>query len=192
MIAEQGRLAWQASTGYGQRSLVETTMGRYKTLIGPRLCGPTDRSCHRRGSAKPDVGGRTPGFCPSPAGHRITTWGRGHLALRLEVHQRPRNAVGDPGWVSIKCRTRHQRWTWFLPSKSQTLRPPACVLIRRAGLRMPPFKQGAGFSRDHRSIKSDVVANDMVAVHRQLAQHIAMSPNGADRISNARALKLLA
>jgi hypothetical protein len=37
MIAEQGRLAWQASTGYGQRSLVETTMGRYKSLIGPRL-----------------------------------------------------------------------------------------------------------------------------------------------------------
>ena len=37
MIAEQGRLAWQVSTGYGQRSLVETTMGRYKTLIGPRL-----------------------------------------------------------------------------------------------------------------------------------------------------------
>src|ERR1700675_4514182 len=37
MIAEQGRLAWQATTGYGQRSLVETTMGRYKTLIGPRL-----------------------------------------------------------------------------------------------------------------------------------------------------------
>jgi transposase len=37
MIAKQGRLAWQASTGYGQRSLVETTMGRYKALIGPRL-----------------------------------------------------------------------------------------------------------------------------------------------------------
>jgi hypothetical protein len=37
MIAAQGRLAWQAWTGYGQRSLVETTMGRYKTLIGPRL-----------------------------------------------------------------------------------------------------------------------------------------------------------
>jgi hypothetical protein len=37
VIAEQGRLAWQASTGYGQRSLIETTMGRYKTLIGPRL-----------------------------------------------------------------------------------------------------------------------------------------------------------
>ena len=37
MIAEQGRLAWQVTTGYGQRSLVETTMGRYKTLIGARL-----------------------------------------------------------------------------------------------------------------------------------------------------------
>jgi transposase len=37
MIAEQGRLAWQAATDYGQRSLVETTMGRYKALIGPRL-----------------------------------------------------------------------------------------------------------------------------------------------------------
>ena len=37
MITEQGRLAWQVSTGYGQRSLVETTMGRYKMLIGPRL-----------------------------------------------------------------------------------------------------------------------------------------------------------
>jgi len=37
MIAEQGRLAWQATTGYSQRSLVETTMGRYKALIGPRL-----------------------------------------------------------------------------------------------------------------------------------------------------------
>ena len=36
-IADQGRLAWKAKTGYGRRSLVETTMGRYKTLIGPRL-----------------------------------------------------------------------------------------------------------------------------------------------------------
>ena len=37
MIAEQGRLSWQTATGYGQRSLVETTMGRYKSLIGSRL-----------------------------------------------------------------------------------------------------------------------------------------------------------
>jgi hypothetical protein len=37
MITEQGRLGWQVATDYGKRSLVETTMGRYKTLIGPRL-----------------------------------------------------------------------------------------------------------------------------------------------------------
>jgi hypothetical protein len=37
MITKQGRLVWQAATGYGRRTLVETTMGRYKALIGPRL-----------------------------------------------------------------------------------------------------------------------------------------------------------
>lgn len=36
-IAEKGRLAWQDETGYGRRSLVETAMGRYKAIIGPRL-----------------------------------------------------------------------------------------------------------------------------------------------------------
>jgi len=37
MITEHGRLAWQAATDHSRRSLVETTMGRYKSLIGPRL-----------------------------------------------------------------------------------------------------------------------------------------------------------
>ena len=37
MILAQGRLGWQKESGYGRRSLVETTMGRYKALIGPRL-----------------------------------------------------------------------------------------------------------------------------------------------------------
>jgi hypothetical protein len=32
-----GRLEWQEATGYGQRALVETTMGRYKSIIGARL-----------------------------------------------------------------------------------------------------------------------------------------------------------
>lgn len=36
-IAAQGRLAWQAATGYGRRARVETTMGRYKALIGSRM-----------------------------------------------------------------------------------------------------------------------------------------------------------
>lgn len=37
MITERGQLAWQLATDDGQRSLVETTMGRSKTLIGCRL-----------------------------------------------------------------------------------------------------------------------------------------------------------
>lgn len=36
-IKTDGRLAWQASTGYGKRALVETGMGRYKGIIGRRL-----------------------------------------------------------------------------------------------------------------------------------------------------------
>jgi hypothetical protein len=30
-------MKWQVSAGYGKRSLVETTIGRYKSIIGPRL-----------------------------------------------------------------------------------------------------------------------------------------------------------
>jgi hypothetical protein len=37
MITENGRLAWQKATDHRQRSLIETPMGRYKALIGPRL-----------------------------------------------------------------------------------------------------------------------------------------------------------
>jgi transposase len=37
LIAERGHLAWQKATGYGRRSLAETTAGRFKAIIGPRL-----------------------------------------------------------------------------------------------------------------------------------------------------------
>jgi transposase len=36
-VAALGRLGWQEATGYGKRALIETTMGRYKAIIGPRL-----------------------------------------------------------------------------------------------------------------------------------------------------------
>ena len=36
-IASLGRIGWQEITGYGKRALVETAMGRYKSLIGERL-----------------------------------------------------------------------------------------------------------------------------------------------------------
>jgi hypothetical protein len=41
-ISKGGRLGWQEETDYGQRALVETAMGRYKAIIGPRLRA---RSC---------------------------------------------------------------------------------------------------------------------------------------------------
>ena len=36
-IPAHGRLGWQKQTDYGQRALVETAMGRYKAIFGPRL-----------------------------------------------------------------------------------------------------------------------------------------------------------
>ena len=42
-----GRLGWQEVTGYGRRALVETTMGRYKALIGRRLRAHPNRTRHR-------------------------------------------------------------------------------------------------------------------------------------------------
>jgi len=43
LIAEQGRVAWQQTTGYGRRNLVETAIGRYKHLIGLRIPTQTSR-----------------------------------------------------------------------------------------------------------------------------------------------------
>ena len=39
LIAEKGRMAWQKAAGYGRRSHAETTVGRYKAIIGPKLRG---------------------------------------------------------------------------------------------------------------------------------------------------------
>ena len=36
-IRSNGRMAWQAATGYNPRSRIETQIGRWKSVIGPRL-----------------------------------------------------------------------------------------------------------------------------------------------------------
>ena len=36
-ITARGRMAWQKTSSYNQRSRVETQMGRWKTVIGPKL-----------------------------------------------------------------------------------------------------------------------------------------------------------
>ena len=37
MIESMGRLGWQEISGYGERALVETAMGRYKSIVGRKL-----------------------------------------------------------------------------------------------------------------------------------------------------------
>ncbi len=34
-IRRNGRMAWQAATGYNERSRIETQIGRWKSVIGP-------------------------------------------------------------------------------------------------------------------------------------------------------------
>ena len=36
-IRSNGRMAWQVATGYNQRSRIETQIGRWKSVIGPKL-----------------------------------------------------------------------------------------------------------------------------------------------------------
>jgi hypothetical protein len=40
-IASHGRTEWQRRSGYNCRSLVETGMYRYKTIVGRRLHAPS-------------------------------------------------------------------------------------------------------------------------------------------------------
>jgi hypothetical protein len=79
MIADQGRLAWQTATDYGQRSLVETTMGRYKLLIGPRLRARGFAAQQTEAAIGVAVLNRmlAAGSRPQPAGHRMTPRGMG-------------------------------------------------------------------------------------------------------------------
>ena len=48
MIAQYGRIGWQRRSGYNRRSLVETAIYRYKTMIGRRpLRSESAQSAHR-------------------------------------------------------------------------------------------------------------------------------------------------
>ena len=42
-IAEHGRMGWQKQSGYNQRALVESAIGRFKRVIGDALRSRTDR-----------------------------------------------------------------------------------------------------------------------------------------------------
>jgi len=44
MITARGRMAWQKASGYNLRAKVETSIGRYKRVIGDALRSRTDRT----------------------------------------------------------------------------------------------------------------------------------------------------
>jgi hypothetical protein len=50
VIETRGRMNWQRSSGYNRRSLAETTMSRYKSIIGRRLHART--LCNQRTEVK--------------------------------------------------------------------------------------------------------------------------------------------
>lgn len=83
MIATQGRLGWQEMTGYGQRALVETAMGRYKSVIGPRLrarglaAQQTETVIGVAVLNRMDAGRWAPKIRPPPAKRRVENLGKG-------------------------------------------------------------------------------------------------------------------
>ena len=51
IIEKHGRIGWQRRSGYNRRSLVETAIYRYKTIIGRRLLGPDSVQSAGRGKS---------------------------------------------------------------------------------------------------------------------------------------------
>ena len=91
-INTDGRMKWQVATGYGKRSLVETAIGRYKSIIGHRLRAPHSERSGRKS--------------PSAARSSIECWhahARNPSAARL---QRRSNSIKDG--IPFFQRTAHQ------------------------------------------------------------------------------------
>jgi transposase len=73
-VAALGRLRWQEVTGYGRRALVETSMGRYKLLIGSRL------------RARSDAGQRTEAAIGAVVLNRMLAAGRPNSVRSTRAH----------------------------------------------------------------------------------------------------------
>jgi hypothetical protein len=53
-IESKGRMAWQTSSGYNQRFRIEKKMGRWKTVISPKLKAQLRKSEDRGQDWRPD------------------------------------------------------------------------------------------------------------------------------------------
>ena len=96
-IRSNGCMAWQTATGYNQRSRIETQMGRWKSVIGPKL---KFRSFSRQITALPD--GLCPecgsGFAQDRKGRRF----RRHLE-KLPKRDKNGNVLCDENGKVVMC-----------------------------------------------------------------------------------------
>jgi hypothetical protein len=101
LIAARGRLGWQEETDYGQRALVETAMGRYKSIIGPRLRARSfsgqkvENGCRR---CRPQSNARRgpPGIRPPSQHCGIIHQGQGRIRPRLDPCSLSRSNLARP------------------------------------------------------------------------------------------------
>lgn len=94
-IIRDGRMKWQASTGYGRRALVETAIGRYKSTIGGvfRL-GRFTPSRRKLPSAAPSSTACLPAHARNPPAAIERTHGQPHqrpASVQACIHAPKRN-----------------------------------------------------------------------------------------------------
>jgi hypothetical protein len=89
-VSALGRLGWQEVTGYGRRALVETTIGRYKAVIGTRLRARNEASCRTEAAVGAAVPNRmlAAGGPSSVRSARGAARDRGHRGLLVLSPQR--------------------------------------------------------------------------------------------------------
>lgn len=85
-IGRDGRMKWQVSNGYGKRSLVETAVGRYKSIIGRRLRA---RSLPKSPSVAPSSTACLPAHTRNPSAER-------QLRHDQRVQKIPVRSIPDP------------------------------------------------------------------------------------------------
>jgi hypothetical protein len=156
-IQDHGHIGWQRRSGYGRRSLVETAMYRYKTIIGRRL--------HAR--SLPNQ--KTEAKIACSAFNRMTGLG---MAVSVRIKSgasRARVSRRDSGRVmrSRVCSpvgpgSRLRRWSWCGLGTGRRVaapvgRPPRCMRCSiacawpgwcRRGRSGPSFWPAAGTPKD--------------------------------------------
>ena len=113
MITEWGRLAWQAATDYGQRALIETTMGRYKCAVLLAKTSTCATILRRYGLL-----GRPLQAQPTSAWQQVETGEsrRGKAACWEKAASGeatwPAAVIASRAWSSLDWLNRRPEWVW--------------------------------------------------------------------------------